>query len=246
MAFVEGRKFVVVKTAEALAEAAALHLVQCTGNTGERHICLTGGSTPQRLYKLLATEPWRSKVPWDRVHWFIGDDRFVPESDPLSNMGTARRLFLDACSNPDRIHPIPMAADPHEAARLYAEQLAKAYGGDTLESHRPLFDLVLMGMGSDGHTASLFPNAPALEETQKWVVGVDEAGLEPFVPRVTLTLPALASSNEMLFLVSGHDKKPVLERLLADEELPAGHAYSNGTTIWLLDRAAAPETLRAG
>jgi 6-phosphogluconolactonase len=99
-----------------------------------------------------------------------------------------------------------------------------------------------MGLGSDGHTASLFPHAPALAEKTRWVVGVAKAGMAPYVPRVTLTFPALASTREMLFLVDGADKRTVLARVLDGEDLPAHGAYSDGELVWLIDRAAAPET----
>ena len=125
-------------------------------------------------------------------------------ADPLNNMAMARRAFLDRCAPPANIHPIATdAADPEEAARRYERELKSFYGADRLDPARPLFDLVLMGVGPDGHTASLFPGYPALNETERWVVGVPEAHVEPFVPRVTLTLPALASCREMLFEASG-------------------------------------------
>ena len=206
-------------------------------------MCLTGGSSPQRLYRLLAEDPWRNQVPWDRVHWFIGDDRFVPESDPLSNMGAARRLFLDRVRAPrQNIHPIATDANyPEGAARLYEDDLKAFYGADRLDPARPMFDLVLMGLGDDGHTASLFPNSPALNETQRWVLGVAKAGMAPFVPRVTLTFPAFASTREMLFLVEDADKRAILHRVLAGEDLPAHRAYADGELVWLVVRAAAPE-----
>jgi 6-phosphogluconolactonase len=173
----------------------------------------------------------------------MGDDRFVPENDPLSNMGMARRLFLDKVSAPRRnVHAIPTDADdPETAAILYQDMLRKFYGAERLDPARPLFDLVLMGVGPDGHTASLFPGSHALEEKERWVVGVAKAGMEPLVPRVTLTFPALASTREMLFIVDGAGKRDILRRVFFGEDLPAARAHSDGALVWLLDRAAAPE-----
>jgi 6-phosphogluconolactonase len=229
----------------ALAEAAAQRLVHRVARGDRAAVCLTGGSSPQGLYRLLATAQWRGKVPWPRVHWFMGDDRFVPESDRLSNMGAARHAFLDQTARPQNIHPIATdAGDPEEAARLYEDELKKFYGAQRLDPARPLFDLVLMGLGGDGHTASLFPHAPALDETERWVVGVAKAGMEPYVPRVTLTFPALGSTREMLFLVDGADKQAILSRVLSGEDFPAHRAHSDGELIWLIDRAAAPEGTR--
>ncbi len=234
---------IVVADAPALAETAARRLIDRVTDGDRAAVCLTGGSSPQGLYRLLAAEPWRSNVPWDRVHWFMGDDRFVPESDPLSNMGAARSAFLDRVGAPrQNVHAIATnAAGPDKAAGLYEDDLKKFYGADRLTPARPLFDLVLKGLGSDGHTASLFPHSPALDEKEHWVVGVAKAGMEPYVPRVTLTFPAFASSREMLFLVEGADKRRILSRVLSGEDLPAHRAYSNGELVWLIDRAAAPE-----
>lgn len=233
---------VVVANAAALAEAAARRLIRRVTSGSRAAVCLTGGSSPQGLYRLLATEPWHSQVPWERVHWFMGDDRFVPQNDALSNMGAARAAFLDRAAPARNIHPIhTAAADPDTAARHYEDELKQFYGADRLDPMRPLFDLVLMGLGGDGHTASLFPHAPALEETERWVVGVAKAGMEPHVPRVTLTFPALAATREMLFLVDGVDKRATLGRVFSGEDLPAHRAHADGELVWLIDRAAAPE-----
>jgi 6-phosphogluconolactonase len=236
-------QIVVVADAAVLAQTAARRLIDRIRHGNRGAVCLTGGSSPLGLYRLLAEDPLRNAVPWTRVHWFMGDDRFVPESDPLSNMGAARRAFLDRVSPPPQnIHPIPTAAnDPADAARRYEDELKQFYGTDRLDPSRPVFDIVLMGLGPDGHTASLFPHSPALEEKQHWAVGVPKAGMEPFVPRVTLTFPALASTREMLFLVDSADKRQILGRVLAGEDLPAHRAYAQGDLVWLIIRAAAPE-----
>ncbi|MBX9710605.1 MAG: 6-phosphogluconolactonase [Xanthobacteraceae bacterium] len=235
------RQIIVVKDAPALAQTAAQRLVACIERgPAQTAICLTGGSTPKRLYELLAVSPWREQIPWPRVHWFIGDDRFVPQDNPLSNTGMARRAFLDACAPPQNVHPIRTdVATPDEAARLYESEL-RAFGAS--RGGGPLFDLVLLGVGPDGHTASLFPGFPAANETKLWVAGVPVANVAPFVPRVSLTLPCLESAHEVLFMASGHDKKSILSRVFAGEYLPAARAHAaSGETIWLIDEAAAPQ-----
>jgi len=239
---------IVVADAEALAQAAAERVMaRISANPGRTAICLTGGSSPKKLYQLLGSDAWRGKIPWDRVHWFIGDERFVAEDDPLNNMAVARAAFLDRNAPSGHIHPIPTVAEnPDESAAAYAHELQAFYGSDQLDPFRPLFDLVLMGAGPDGHTASLFPGYPAIEETTRWVVGVPKANVAPFVPRVSLTLPALASCHEMLFEIAGHDKQPILTRLLNGENLPAARARSNGETVWMVDQAALPEGIRGG
>jgi 6-phosphogluconolactonase len=241
-------KLIVADDAEALAHKAAERVMaRIAANPGRIAICLTGGSSPKKLYQLLGSDAWRDKIPWDRAHWFIGDERFVPESDPLNNMTVARATFLDRNAPSGHIHPIPTATDnPDRSADVYARELQGFYGAESLDPARPLFDLVLMGAGPDGHTASLFPGYPAIEETERWVVGVPRANVAPFVPRVSLTLPALASCHEMLFEIAGHDKRAILTRLLNGENLPALRARSNGETVWLVDRAALPEGIRGG
>jgi 6-phosphogluconolactonase len=237
---VPNRLVITVSDPAALAMAAADRMVaRIAANADRVAICLTGGSSPKTLYALLATDAYRNRIPWDRVHWFIGDERFVEAQDPLNNMGAARRIFLDRCAPASNIHPIATdSADPDESARRYENELKSFYGADMLDPARPLFDMLLLGVGPDGHIASLFPGYPAIEETTRWVTGVPKAHVEPFVPRVTLTLPALNSCREMLFEVSGADKHAILTRVLAGENLPANRAQSSSETVWLVDEAA--------
>src|SRR5450432_302311 len=230
-------RVITVADPAALAKAAAERvLARIAANLDRAAICLTGGSSPKQLYQLLASDPYRSRIPWQRVHWFIGDERFVSAKDPLNNMSMARHIFLDACAPAANIHPIATdAADPYAAARAYERELQSFYGAETIDPARPLFDVVLMGVGPDGHTASLFPGYPAIKKTARWVVGVPEANVEPFVPRVTLTLPTLGSCREMLFEVAGADKRAILTRVLEGENLPANRARSSdGNTVWLV------------
>jgi 6-phosphogluconolactonase len=227
----------------ALAKAAAERiLARIAANKDRVAICLAGGSSPKQLYQLLATDAYRNRIPWDRVHWFVGDERFVPADDPRSNIAMARAAFLDRCAPAANVHPIPTdRADPSEGAHRYERELKSFYGADELELRRPLFDVVLLGVGPDGHTASLFPGYPAVDETRRWVIEVPKANVEPFVPRVTLTLPTLGSCREMLFEASGAGKRAILARVFAGEDLPANRARSTGETIWLVDAAALPE-----
>jgi len=242
------RKIIPVADAAALASSAADRVIaRIAANSGRIAICLTGGSSPKQLYELLASDAYRAKIPWDRAHWFIGDERFISVSDARNNMAMARHIFLDRLAPASHIHPIPTdVATPDEAAARYEDELKLFYGAPKLDPARPLFDLVLMGVGPDGHTASLFPGYPAVEETTRWVVGVPQANVEPFVPRVSLTLPVLASCREMLFEVAGASKRPILTRVFSGENLPSARARSNGETVWLADQAALPEKFRGG
>lgn len=228
--------------AEATARAAAEHLIEMVATApGERAaVCLSGGSTPKRLYALLTSPGFAERVPWARVHWFFGDDRVVPWDDPLSNVRMVREAFGHATPvPPTRLHFIPSDEGAEAGARAYDATLKACYGADRLDPERPLFDLVLLGLGSDGHTASLFPGKPALAEREAWAAPVPEAGMEPFVPRITLTFPALASARSVLFLVNGAGKRDPLRRLAEGEDLPARHVTSAGRLTWLIDREAA-------
>ncbi len=228
--------------AEATARAAAEHLLAiATGSDAERiAICLSGGSTPKRLYALLASPDFVERVPWSRIHWFFGDDRVVPWDDERSNVRMVREAFGHEGPVPTtHLHFIPSDQGAEAGARGYAATLRDFYGADRLDPERPLFDLVLLGLGSDGHTASLFPGKPALAERDAWVTAVPEAGMEPFVPRISLTFPALASSRSVLFLVNGAGKREPLQRLADGADLPAGHVESVGEIRWYIDREAA-------
>ncbi len=239
---------IVAADPEALARAAAERiLARLRRSSGRSAVSLTGGSSPEHLYELLATKPYRDALSWNRIHWFWGDDRFVPHNDPRSNFGVAQRRLLDLVLAPvGNIHAIPTSVENvEEAACLYEAELRRFYGAERLLPGRPLFDVVLMGLGPDGHTASLFPGHAELDEKERWVVGVPEAGHEPFVPRVTLTFPTLASTCEMLFLVGGPSKREVLSQVLAGADLPAAYAYSEGELVWLVDRHDSGHTGRS-
>jgi 6-phosphogluconolactonase len=235
---------IVLPDADALAQAAAERIAARFRAAGGRvAFCLTGGHSPERLYELLAAKPYRDTLPWDRIHIFLSDDRYVPHHDALSNFAMARRLLLDHVPlPPGSIHPIPTGAgNVDEDARRYEAELRSFYGAVRLDRKRPLFDVVLMGVGDDGHTASLFPGRPELDERERWAVGLPQAGHAPFVPRITLTFPAMASTHDMLFLVSGRGKRQIVTRVLSGADLPAARAHSHGKLAWLLDRDAQGE-----
>ena len=233
------RELLIVDDAEKLAQEAARRLIARIGASPRPVVCLTGGSSPAKLYELLAAEPLRNEIPWDRVQWFIGDERFVPDNDPLSNIGMARGLFLERCAPRKNVHAVSTdAGDLESAARAYERDLRSFHGTDPLDPAHPLFDVVLLGVGPDGHVASLFPGAPQ-EDGDRWVIGAAKANVPPFVPRITLTKRALASCREMMFLVSGAGKRDIFARIQQGEQLPATQIQSDATTTWLVDRAAA-------
>lgn len=229
----------ILPDADAVARAAADRLVALCVAAPDRPVavCLSGGSTPKRLYALLAGPDYRDALPWARLHWFFGDDRHVPWDDAASNVRMAREAFAGAPIPAENLHGIPTEGTLEADAAAYETELNAFYGTDRLDPGRPLFDLVLLGLGEDGHTASLFPGKPALDEATAWVAPVPEAGLAPFVPRITLTFPVLASARSVLFLVTGEAKRAPLERLAEGETLPAFRVA--GPVTWLLDRAAA-------
>jgi 6-phosphogluconolactonase len=226
--------------AAALARTGADYLCDlAAGNPGRTIIALSGGNTPKPLYELLAQEPVRSRLPWDRVHWILGDERFVPPSDPASNYGMVRAAFLSRVPvPPENLHPVATeGVTLDEAAERYEAMLKGLYGADTLQADRPLLNLTLLGLGEDGHTASLLPGEPVLQERKRWVAPVPKGRVEE---RVTLTYPALDSSAVVAFLVSGEGKRDILDKILSGATgFPAAQIRPEGEVIWFADRAAA-------
>jgi 6-phosphogluconolactonase len=231
-------KVEIVPDAQALARRAAEEIVALARKQGGRFaVCLSGGSTPRPLYALLAEAPYRDALPWRSVHWFWGDERYVPWDDPQSNYRMVREAMLARASvPPENVHPIATTPSPADAARAYERELRSFYGMESLDPVRPLFDFTLLGLGEDGHTASLFPGSPVLGERARWVAEV--AGSRPEV-RITLTYPALESSRRTVFLVAGSEKAAILARALAgDAQLPAARLRCQGELSWLVDAAA--------
>jgi 6-phosphogluconolactonase len=230
----------VYDNATALAHAGADYLCDlAASHDGRSIIALSGGNTPKPLYERLGEEPIKSRLPWEKVHWVLGDERFVPPSDPASNFGMARTAFLGHVpAPPANVHPVDTdGVTLDEAAIRYEAMLKGLYGADTLEAGRPLLTLTLLGLGGDGHTASLLPGEPVLKERTRWVAPVPKGRVEE---RVTLTYPALNASAVVAFLVAGDGKRDILDKILSgDTGFPAAHIRPQGEVIWFTDRAAA-------
>ncbi len=206
-------------------------------------LALSGGSTPRRLYELLATSPYCDAFPWHRTHLFWGDERFVARDDALSNYRMVREAMLSRVPIPlTNIHPIPIEGlTPKAAALAYERELKLFYGAQRLDPTRPLFDVNLLGLGPDGHTASLFPGSAALKERKRWVTSVLRT--EP-PPRITLTYPALESSRHAAFLVAGENKQTIFSRFRRGENaLPAARLQPIGTLHLFADAAAARDVV---
>jgi 6-phosphogluconolactonase len=213
-------------------------IAHAENSTGRFALNLSGGSTPKQLYALLATEIYRRKLDWERVHIFFGDERFVPMDHADSNYRMVREALLSKVPIPDEnIHPVRTdLPTPDAAAADYEATLKAFYGKATLDIARPLFAITLLGLGEDGHTASLFPGTSALGERQKWVTSIIGAKPEP---RISMTYPVLESSMATVFLVAGADKKDILTRVLdRDPALPASHVTPQGEFTVFCDEAA--------
>lgn len=229
----------------AVAEAAGQLFIssarQAVAARGAFRVALSGGSTPEALYRWLAEPARAGQVDWRRVKVFFGDERCVPPDDARSNYGQARAALLGRVPLPGRnIHRMQGELPPEEAARACEQQLTHAF-----EAGEPRFDLILLGMGDDGHTASLFPRMPALEERTRWCVATDvPAYVKPNVRRVTLTFPVLNAARAVAFLVTGQGKAARVAEVLSPrgegELLPAARVNpAGGALIWLLDEEAA-------
>lgn len=215
--------------------AAALfseHSCEAIDARGRFSVALPGGRSPRGLYERLAGSPWRDRIDWPSVHVFWSDERCVPPDDAASNYRTARRCLLDRVPIPrTNVHRIEGERQPLDAADAYEVQLRGFLGP---EGH---LDLVLLGMGGDGHTASLFPRHQGLLEIHRWILPVHTPAEPPW--RITMTLPLINAARHVLFLVTGSEKAQALERIRAGEDLPAARvAPGNGNVTWLLDREA--------
>jgi 6-phosphogluconolactonase len=223
---------------EALARRVADWLLEIsTAHDDVFTLVLSGGGTPRRLYELLAGPPYRDVFPWHRTHLFWGDERFVPRDDASSNYRMVRDAILSqAPIRAANIHPVPTEGlTPEAAASDYERELKSFYGAERLDPARPLFDVNLLGLGPDGHTASLFPGTAVLEERERWVAPV----VGPKPARITLTYPALESSRHVAFLVAGKEKREILSRFRRGEQtLPAARMHPIGTLHLFADAAA--------
>jgi 6-phosphogluconolactonase len=207
---------------------------------GRFAIALSGGHTPAKLYALWAeAEKHGVKTPWDRVHLFWGDERYVPQGDSLSNYRMTRETLIERVAIPAaNVHGVPtQLPTPEKTAEAYDAELRAFFG-----SEAPAFDLQLLGLGVEGHTASLFPDSPALEEKRRWFMAI-EAPAKPS-RRLTLTPVVLNQGRNTFFLVAGADKREILAALRSEPDTgtskyPAARIQPAGRTLWFLDEAAA-------
>ncbi|MCS6992594.1 MAG: 6-phosphogluconolactonase [Anaerolineales bacterium] len=223
----------------ALVNYAANLFAQMAAAAPERFsVALSGGSTPRALYERLATNEMAKRIPWEKVHLFWGDERCVPPDHPESNYGLTAAALLSRIPLPaENVHRVRGELPPAEAASLYEAEL-RAFFGET-----PAFDLVFLGMGEDGHTASLFPGSPALAESVRWAVEVEHtAPPPPLVSRVTLTFQVLNAARQVVFLVTGAAKAGMFAQVWHGASFPAAQIRPrDGELLWLVDQAAASE-----
>jgi len=210
--------------------------VSAVHQRGRFSVALSGGSTPRPMNRLLAHSPYISEIPWNDTHVFMVDERIVPFEDSASNFGTAQRDFLDSVPiSPENLHPMPVYDTPEIGADLYEEEL-KSFFLD----RNPVFDLILLGIGTDGHTASMFPGGRKAHASERWVLHVK--GGNPDVYRISLTFNVINQGRSVAFLISGSSKAPLLKALLENpqNDYPANLVCPvSGGLIWLVDQAAA-------
>jgi 6-phosphogluconolactonase len=231
-----------------LSRAAAEYVCETAGEAirkrGVFTFVLSGGSTPRLLYEKLARQPISKRIDWQKTHIFWGDERYLPPDHPDSNYALAfQRLVSKVDVPPANVHRIitesPSAKD---AADNYEKTLRHFFRlplGSEDDTYLPSFDVVLLGLGEDGHTASLFPGDAALEEKYRWVVAVDGANASPPVPRITLTFPILNMADCAIFLVSGSRKKEVFEEIMKNPgtaPYPAARIRPSGRLLWFIDK----------
>lgn len=227
----------------AVAQLCVQYISAAIAARGICHLALAGGSTPKALYALLAGPAYAQQIAWDKLHVYFGDERYVPHDSPESNYQMARTVLLEKVALPvENIHPIPTAAgDARRDAQTYAALLECNL---PVRNHVPVFDLVLLGMGDDGHTASLFPGTAILDETEKAVAAVYVDKLASW--RISLTLPVLSAAQCVVFLVSGSSKASMLRRVFADtstQQVPIQRVHPGYACYWFLDAAAASELM---
>jgi 6-phosphogluconolactonase len=243
---------VVAADAEALAREVAERIAQLARasveSRGRFTLALSGGGTPLPTYRLLA-HAFADRIPWADVHVFWSDERCVPPEHPDSNFGAAFSSLLSRIPVPrHHVHRILGEVDPPSAAAVAYQEVLEGFFrpyDEPPDSQSPTFDLALLGVGANGHTASLFPHAPALDERSRWALAVPDSPSPPRVPRVTLTFPVLNRSRRAFFLATGSDKREVVYRILGGRgppstaELPAAGIRAREELVWFLDAAAA-------
>jgi 6-phosphogluconolactonase len=246
-----GSEIQVLADASTVAEFASAQMIQIAKDAiaarGRFCIALAGGSTPHLLYTSLTQPEKLAQIDWSSVQVYWGDERCVPPDDPDSNYLMARQVLLDHAPLPaENVHRICGELEPEHAAQMYEAELRQV----SPETNIPRFDLVLLGLGEDGHTASLFSGSSALAETKRWVVSVEHtAPPPPLVTRISLTLPVFNAAANLIFLVSGSGKAGIFSRLIQKIDrpnlLPAQLIRpQNGRLVWAVDRLAAGEYLK--
>ena len=237
--FFESRIFPTIAEMSEAALAEILRILNdAVSKRGRFSIALAGGHTPAKLYALWA-EKYKTQTPWDRVHLFFGDERFVPEDDLLSNYRMARQTLIDHVPIPrENVHPmLTEFPSPDKAAEAYEVELRRFFGEGA-----PALDVQLLGLGIEGHTASLFPGSPALDEQGRWVLAVSAPAEPP--RRLTLTPVVLNQGLNTFFLVAGENKREILTALRSEPQnvpskYPAGRIRPARGVVWYLDQAAA-------